>query len=727
MCSVDLCCEAMPDGREMVFPIGDGDGEGVSIVHFSQALSMERGERIANVRIKAAGIGFCEFEIRNLALELDDGSRYPLVNRRTPRYCDGMRLPLADAPSRAAPARHRIQFGVGYGWYRKYTSEVGEIGAFMQKYLPGYDIVLSLDGVPELNACEAMKSAPENVYFQFQKGRYDLRYTGLMDALIKDRNGKPQPEMFNCAIGTHPLLRSAYEDQLAYVGSIGINSVQQYDYTWYWPNAPWGFDAATIAAFREDLLETDEGLELAASGVRPERTIHFWEYYEDYQGAGSRLKPMDLGFAGWHDFSSRYSTPQEKTLHWMLVTYEWLRQAQRLNEYAYRHCFGAKHGYLLNAEGCVNGNDHVYLMRLKRTGVVSPEYFHSTPKLLAREYRGISRLVREARRYGKDLGFTVETSCGGGSTQPYWSARTGYVVSYAFSALGCSVMEYDHLPDMPYSLENRDLSWRAYTDKGNSGLWHGLALGMGEARAFRQAKLDGAEKAMETRTLLLSQRNVAHGESRAFEDRIAALNVAYERTDPQELPELLGSAHTIFVSPSIARKDILTALENWQRAKPERQLVRNVKTPDCRGWGVRRTQTSDGDAVALPFRCRIGSSAVLFNRAAADRVDCEKWRRDVLRRVRKQATYDASLLMYPDRCEGANAVVEMEMPNGTYRLYSVMDGRERLVDVANGRLTLPLGDRFCDLVYYGLESADFGAFLDEVKAERNVSAEFLEL
>ena len=40
---------------------------------------------------------------------------------------------------------------------------------------------------------------------------------------------------------------------------------------------------------------------------------------------------------------------------------------------------------------------------------------------------------------------------------------------------------------------------------------------------------------------------------------------------------------------------------------------------------------------------------------------------------------------------------------------------------------LPLGDRFCDLVYYGLESADFGAFLDEVKAERNVSAEFLEL
>ena len=725
-CRIEACCELMPGGREVVFPCDRNVGgvdDFVSVVH---RISLEKQERLANVRIRIVGSEVCEFEIRNLTVGLDDGSAYAVINRKTPRYCEGMKNPISAVPVRPSPARPRIQFGVGYGWYRKYSLEVGAIGDFMQRYLPEYDIVLSLDGAPEPDAAETMKRAPANVFFQYQKGRYDLRYAGLMDALIKNRKGKMQPQQFNCSIGTHPLLRSAYEDQFAYVGSVGINSVQQYDYVWYWPDAPWGFDAATIAAFREDLLEKDEGLTLVASGGLPERTIHFWNYYEDYRGSGSRLDPADVGFNSWDEFVSRYSTPQEKTLHWMLVTYEWLRHAQRLNEYGHRHCFGARHDYLLNAEGCVNGNDHVYLMRLKQTGVVSPEYFHFTPKQICRIYRSLGRLSREAKRCGKELGFTVETSCGGGSSQPYWSARTGYVICYALSALGCSVMEYDHLPDMPGALKNTDLSWRAYVDKGNSGLWHNLALGMADARGFRQAKLDGATKDWECTTLLLSQRNVAHRENREFENRLVDLNIAYERTDPQELPELLDAANTVFVSPSIERQDVFALLKRWQDAKAGRRLIMGGDNHALSSETFRRTQVASGDAIALPFRCRVGFAAVLFNRAAADKVDCEKWRKKIFPPLRKQATYDAAKLMYGDHCPDANAAVEMEIESGECRLYSVMDGRDGRVAVKDGRIFLPLGDHFCDLVYYGPDTKAFGEFLDRVKAERKVTAEFIE-
>ena len=81
--------------------------------------------------------------------------------------------------------------------------------------------------------------------------------------------------------------------------------------------------------------------------------------------------------------------------------------------------------------------------------------------------------------------------------------------------------------------------------------------------------------------------------------------------------------------------------------------------------------------------------------------------------------------MFPDVCDGAEAFASVPARDGRYRVYSTFDGTERLVEARGGILRLDLGDKLCDVVYYGPDDAAFSAFLDAVRAERDVSAEFL--
>ena len=128
----------------------------------------------------------------------------------------------------------------------------------------------------------------------------------------------------------------------------GVNSMLQFDYVWFYPKGPWGFDAVSVAAFREDLLGADEGLRLVAHGSRPARTIHFWDYYEDYYGR--RLAPADWGLSSWADYVPRYGTQAEKDLHVALISYEWLRQGQRFGDWTAKYCYGAPQDGFLRLE-----------------------------------------------------------------------------------------------------------------------------------------------------------------------------------------------------------------------------------------------------------------------------------------------------------------------------------------------------------------------------------------
>lgn len=679
--------------------------------------------RIARVTLEVAGTNRMEFALSDVRLVLDDGTSYGLMNAELPRYETGMACPMASAPAKPFPKRPRMQFGVSASWYVRHLDEVPVMGRFFRKYLPEYDILLSLDGTPEPMVAQTMADAPDNVFFQFQKGRNDIRYLGLRDALVKDLHGNPQPEVFNSVHGCSPLVREALEDQLAYIGSIGINNVQQFDYTWYYPKGPWGFDAYSAKAFREDLSGLDEGLVLGPSDREPERTIRFWDYFEAYEGKGTRFGPERIGCRDWDEFRPEFGSPFRRRLHWLLVTYEWLRQAQRFGRWSRQYCHGAPHDYLLNGEGSVNGNDHVYLLRLADTGVVSPEYFHDTGRDIGVIYRRAGRYVREARRFGKKLGLVLETSSGGGSTQPYWSCRTGYVISYVLSALGHESFHYDHVPD--------GAGWSDHVDReGKPGLWKSLALGMSCARAYRQAKLDNARKPPFGGVLYVHERTVArNGESKAYARELVRNGVDYEWTDPQELPMVADRAAIVIVSPRIENRDTIPLLEKWKNETPGRRLlvadgeVSRI-VGEC-GLPCIQLNAADDDATALPFRCGSFFVAALFNRVAAERADYGKWKREVWRPAYRRQTYDDAKLLFPDRVTGADAGATVCIEGvGDYRVYSVMDDMESVVTVANGELRLSLGDRFCDLVYYGKDTPEFRSFLLRVKRDRAVSAEF---
>ena len=698
------------------------------------ACELEAGERLADVCFLFEGAGSCTVEVAEMRVVMDDGSCYPLVNDRMPSYRTGMVRPYSAEPLRAFPKRPRIQFGLGQQWIIEYGESLGALGAYMKKYLPEYDIVLSLGCALDPRAVDSMKGAPPNVFFQWQGGQHDLRFARIHDALVRNRDGREQSRMFNSTVGTHPLFREALEDQIAYLGTMGFNNVQRYDYVWYYPEGPSGFDAASIAAFREDLQEKDEGLDLLADGIHPARRIRFWDYYRDYHGAP--LPPQAVGFSNWDEYVPKLGAETPEMLHWTLVSYEWLRLAQRFGEWSERHCFGSPYDFLLNGEFKGNGNDHVYLSRLRTSGICSPEFFAFALKDLNGYYGGAGRYLRNARACGKRFGVTLETSRGGSGSQPYWSARTGYALSYFLSALGYDGFEYDGIPG--------HCSWSDYVSGRNAFDTAELKLGMADARGYRQAKLDGARPRRSKGVYHVCNRPVvgrrtpfcqdafAEGEYADFRYELRRAEVEYATTDPQELPAVLDEARIVFVSPEVRREVVDRVLVPWAR-QPKHVLVTNKA--ECAGvfalLDLPRLQKPAKDGLApvevLPFDCRQGAVAVLFNRRACAEADQEKWYEKVWRPVVYRRTFDPNGLLYFDKVAGASAQAEVPVAQGgTYRVYRLISGREETVEARDGYLRLDLRDDLTDVFYYGPDCETYRSYLEAVKRERVLTADFLD-
>jgi len=691
-------------------------------------------ERLADVCFVFEGPGGCKLDVADMRIVLDDGSSYKIVNDGMPSYMTGMDRPLATKPLRDFPKRPRIQFGMGQQWIIEYGSSLQALGDYMKKYLPEYDIVLSLGNVADPRAINSIGNAPSNVFFQWQGGQHDLRYARLKDALVKNKDGRPQSRKYNSAVATHRLFRDAYEDQIAYLGSMGFNNIQRYDYVWYYPEGPSGFDDACVAAFREDLKGMDEGLDLLADGLHPSRRIHFWEYYEDYHG--TPLEPQSVGLTSWDGYAPGLGTETGERLFWTLVSYEWLRLAQRFGEWSRRYCFGSPYDFLLNGEFKGNGNDHVYLSRLRTSGVCSPEFFSGALKCLGGYYRGAGRYIRNAKACGKSFGITVETSRGGSGSQPYWSPRTGYALSYLLSALGFDGFEYDGIPGR--------CSWSEYTSGKDAFDVAELKLGMADARGYRQAKLDGAAPRSPSGVYHVCNRPVvgmrtpfyqeadSAGEYADFRYELRQAEVDYSITDPQELPMVVGDAKVVFVSPEVRREVVDRLLVPWAKM-PDHVLVTNKA--ECAKvlatLNLPRLQVPAKTGLApvevLPFNCRQGCAAVLFNRRACSGANRAKWYEEVWRPVVYKRTYDPKGLLYFDKVETASASAEIPVPeDGDYRVYRFMADREEIVTARGGCLRLDLCDDLADVFYYGVDDESYRSFLTTVKRERALTADFLD-
>lgn len=702
---------------------------------FVYDVTLGQGQRLGELAfVLPGGKGAaCEFLFADVRVEMDGGDVYEVLNPEAPSYRTGLKKPLRNAALRRLPTRPKIQFGVGTAWYAARREDMPAIGAYMARYLPEYDIVFSLDGTPEPSFAFLMANAPKNIFFQFQKGQHDLRYARLADALVKNRKGEMQPFRLNSCNATHPLLRDAYEDQIAYAGSLGINSVQQFDYVWFYPNGPWGFDEATTARFREDLAETDEGLRLGPSRTEAAKTVRFWDYFADYNG--HRLSPSDCGLSDWRDFVPKYGTREEKWLYYTLVSYEWLKLAQNFGAWTRKHCYGTGYEFLLNPEGPETGNDHVYVQRLADVAMISPEYFTSTPKRIDLMVRGVGRYLREAKRYGKPFGITVETSSGGGGTQAYWSPKVGYAISYFLSALGHDGFEYDHLTSF-------ERPFATYVDGKHPGPWKVWALGLADARGYRQAKRDGAERRKPSGVWHLTERSVGrygrpsfaygtdpNGIVEDFRMELCANGIDYEMTDPQELPDILPQAKVIFVAPCVTRRDTRDLLKAWAQADPSRALVtaRGTVAAVAARLSLPRVQrpvAGRDAAMVATFVAREGEVALLVNRAAAETAKIGDWERKT-QAVYQKETWSPDGLLYRDAYPGADVATEVFVREpGVYRIYRFVADSETTAAAREGGLTLALGEDFADVFYYGKDTPAFRAFLEEVKRERAVTAEF---
>lgn len=548
---------------------------------FTFDLQTDTSHRLAEVSLIVSGTdeSSCEFYFADARIICRDGSSYSLLNPDPPRYTEGMTRPLGVGMPKDLPKRTPIYIGFGASWWILYNAHrLNEIGSYMKKYLPEYDIVLSCATSPEPEVVEILPKLPENIYYQFQRAQHGIEYPALLDALPRDWKGRQQNKRFNSTIATHPVIQDALKEQAEYAVGLGVNSFKQFDYVWMYLNydkaggggGDWGVDKATVRAFRDDLAGRDEGLAVLSESDRRKQTIHFRDYFSAYHGM--MFQPEDLGLGSWDEFcpvgraqakSGNLYDKRKFSLYNALCHYEWLRQAQRYNNIPSSVPYTVE--YTLNGENWTNANDYVYIMKLVGTGTIFKEFFIWTPKNLEGFYRDQNFYLRTARRLGKKYGACMEVSSGGGG-HPYWDLKTAYVVSYFLSALGMDTLHHDFQSNGP---------WDAKHNPGNPVLFTTFRNFMACARGFRQAKLDRSVR-LKTDVRHVMQRSaifITGGNNYPVDDGFASwgpmlvkAGINYEQTEPRELPLLLPSTRVLFFGSPVCSPETAAQIGKWLSA-----------------------------------------------------------------------------------------------------------------------------------------------------------------
>lgn len=698
--------------------------------HLSVPVGLAPDNRLGDIALIVMGNAAktpCEFSVANVRIGCADGTSYEVVNARAPSYLDGLEA-KPPAKFRPLPTRPRVQLGVGAWPPVVGRADFPRIGEWGLKYCPEFDVVLSVGGSLEPVYRALHEQLPDNVFLQYQKSQHAFQYPALFDALPRNEFGAAQNFFFNSIVATHPIIRRALDEQLAYGAALGFSNFQTYDYVWAYKDALWGYDEACVAAFREDLAGVGEKLALTDG-----RDIGFADYFRAYHG--NVPAPADYGYVGWDEFvpepAAAYRAEgdfgaRRYELFAMLRNYEWLLQAQRWNDRAAG--WGGCHDYLLNGESWVNANDHLFLLKLKNTGAVSPEFFSATPKLLERCASSLGEFVREAKRNGKRFGMTVETSRGGANSQPYWSPKTAFAICYALAGLGLDSFEYDHIPACTvWSEETLRRQWGGDGHAAYSRMTERHLLG--NVRGYRRATLDRVRRPDRRDVLVLVRRPVSRETDRVdWCRKLTGLGYDYEATDIVELPELLPGARVVFAGDEARRPCVKAQLDAWI-AKGGR-LVTDPNRADLAEFLVklalpRRQEESAGvSAIALRFEGKGFESAVLFDRQAVEAADRAKWYDEKWAPTFSKFRFDPANYLYFDACPGNVCRATFKVAsNGAYLVYRYLEDRTETAEVTDGRLTLDNSGRFCEVCYFAPDTAAFRRKIDELRADRALTGE----
>lgn len=227
------------------------------------------------------------------------------------------------------------------------------------------------------------------------------------------------------------------------------------DMVWMWGagRGRTGHNPATIAAFRRDLLGTDEGFRASLNGG-PLKTMKLRDYAEYY--LGNLPPPSAFGLKSWADYEPMRRPAgkppayhPEYLLFDLLAHYEWLKLADFLGQTAVDE--GGSFQCMPNPEDVANGCDFYFLNALPSVRASSEEYFQSVTYLDGAYYR-FNYLTSE-RRAPQENGLVLESG-GGGNQWPYYDHEVAYLAAYELTlATSASHLEGDFWPGSLLSLD----------------------------------------------------------------------------------------------------------------------------------------------------------------------------------------------------------------------------------------------------------------------------------
>ncbi|MBO4548990.1 MAG: hypothetical protein J5758_07235, partial [Abditibacteriota bacterium] len=385
---------------------------------------------------------------------------------------------------------------------------------------------------------------------------------------------------------TDPRVVEKTSEKMLRSAAAGVKYIRSVDYVWTpfgpggsWNAMIWGWSAAAIQRWREDLAGSDKGIEIIDRG-QPRR-LFFREYFTDYHGYYPR--PEDAGCASWEDYTpprddDEACLTEKNKLHNMLFHYEWLKFINEAAEPCVRQ-YGVYAQPILNGESAGNGGDYIYLSRLSNVAGYCPEWWGPYDVIIGNYYNG---RYYEKGAAGRERALWGESGAGGANPfygkypRPnYWDNPANCLITY--SQAGSS--EFRSKQDQYWGssaerlMDPQEKEYLLYT--AFISAWNG----------FLRAKEDGLKKP-ETGVCAFIQRAPA-GYSNSMDTRPDApysLNGILEQNnylyDGASFPDVLGidNYDVCFYSPVTSPRGAVNTLWKWLE-KGQKTLVTHSFIP----------------------------------------------------------------------------------------------------------------------------------------------------
>ena len=450
----------------------------------------------------------------------------------------------------------------------------------LRKLFPQMEIVLAPVWFPQPGADTLIRQLREIGAFYQQQQSPQQDWADMKRLAPPPQNSRGEAWTGgNPLDATHPEIQNLLLSKIFNAAKYGNNNFKEVDLVWPWARR-WGYDAASVAAFRQDLAEADEGLLLRDRDGKFRR-IFFWDYFESYHGC--RFSPAELGLKSFEEYvpateieagkpDAAVESRRNLGVFLSLFHYEHLRQQQRFGRAA--KAVGGACQATFNPEDFAGGVDLVKTLELADFGTPFMEYFGSPVNTEGAFYHNPT-YSRAAQAAGKKLGAIFELGQGGHG-EPCVSALAQYVQAFDVTASGFDEYHNEWFSDSFGKMTDPasgypNQRWRTY-----------LAGAFGYELAF-----ENSAKRRVSPVLSVTLRSVAHymdawnwdvKSMDSFCRYFSPLHIDAEETYPGQLRERLEDSEFLFYTVPYSRKQDFGAVAKWM-GEGRKKLVTHSYIP----------------------------------------------------------------------------------------------------------------------------------------------------